>query len=64
MWNLPRPGIKPVSPSSAGGFLSTLPPGKSWDSFENGGWGRNRRKILRVVEGMKTASELHSQKEC
>ena len=29
MWNLPRPGIKPVSPASAGGFLTSLPPGKS-----------------------------------
>ena len=28
-WNLPRPGIKPVSPALAGGFLSTVPPGKS-----------------------------------
>ena len=29
MWNLPGPGIKPVSPSLAGRFLSTVPPGKS-----------------------------------
>ena len=29
MWNLPRPGINPVSPSLASGFLSTMPPGKS-----------------------------------
>ena len=28
MWDLPGPGIKPVSPSLAGGFLSTEPPGK------------------------------------
>ena len=28
MWNLPRPGIKPVSPSLAGRFLSTGQPGK------------------------------------
>ena len=28
IWNLPRPGIKPVSPASAGGFLTTRPPGK------------------------------------
>ena len=29
MWNLPGPGIKPMSPSLAGRFLSTVPPGKS-----------------------------------
>ena len=29
MWDLPRPGIEPVSPALAGGFLTTEPPGKS-----------------------------------
>ena len=29
MWNVPRPGIIPMSPALAGGFLSTVPPGKS-----------------------------------
>ena len=29
MWDLPRPGIEPVSPELAGGFLTTEPPGKS-----------------------------------
>ena len=28
-WDLPGPGIEPVSPALAGGFLSTVPPGKS-----------------------------------
>ena len=28
MWDLPRPRIEPMSPASAGGFLSTVPPGK------------------------------------
>ena len=28
MGDLLRPGIKPVSPALAGGFLSTVPPGK------------------------------------
>ena len=27
--DLPRPGIEPVSPALAGGFLTTGPPGKS-----------------------------------
>ena len=29
MWNLPGPGIEPVSPALAGDFLTTGPPGKS-----------------------------------
>ena len=29
MWDLPRPGIEPVSPELAGGFLTTGPRGKS-----------------------------------
>ena len=28
-WNLPGPGIEPMPPASAGGFLITGPPGKS-----------------------------------
>ena len=27
MWNVPRPGIEPVSPALADRFLSTVPPG-------------------------------------
>ena len=29
MWNLPGPGIEPMSPALAGEFLTTGPPGKS-----------------------------------
>ena len=28
MWDLPRPGLGPVSPALAGGFSTTAPPGK------------------------------------
>ena len=28
MWDPPRPGLEPMSPALAGGFLSTAPPGK------------------------------------
>ena len=28
MWDLPRPGLKPVSPASAGRLSTTVPPGK------------------------------------
>ena len=30
MWNLPRPGLEPVSPALAGRFSTTAPPGKPW----------------------------------
>ena len=28
MWDLPRPGLEPVSPALAGSFSTTAPPGK------------------------------------
>ena len=28
MWELPGPGLEPLSPALAGGFLTTVPPGK------------------------------------
>ena len=31
MWDLPRPGLEPVSPALAGGFSTTAPPGKPPD---------------------------------
>ena len=33
MWDLPRPGPEPVSPALAGGFLTTVPPEKSFSSL-------------------------------
>ena len=33
MWDLPGPGIEPVSPVLAGRFLTTVPPGKSHKSL-------------------------------
>ena len=33
MWVLPGPGIEPVSPALAGGFLTTEPPGKPKAAF-------------------------------
>ena len=32
MWDLPRRGLEPAFPALAGGFLTTVPPGKSRDS--------------------------------
>ena len=33
MWDLPGPGLEPVSPALAGGFLTTVPPGKPGKIF-------------------------------
>ena len=33
MWDLPRPGLEPVSPALAGGFSTTAPPGKPYAQF-------------------------------
>ena len=33
MWDLPRPGLEPVSPALAGRFSTTAPPGKPLFSF-------------------------------
>ena len=33
MWDLPGPGLKPMSPALAGRFLITVPPGKSSNGF-------------------------------
>ena len=30
MWDLPRPGLEPVSPALAGRFSTTAPPGKPY----------------------------------
>ena len=33
VWNLPGPGMEPVSSALAGGLLTTVPPGESWLQF-------------------------------
>ena len=33
MWDLPRPGLEPVSPALAGGLSTTAPPGKPYVQF-------------------------------
>ena len=43
MWDLPGPGLEPVSPALAGGFLTTVPPGKpKMKGFKI----KNRRKFI------------------
>ena len=34
MWDLPGPGLEPVSPALTGGFLTTAPPGKSQGPYD------------------------------
>ena len=41
MWDLPRPGLEPVSPALAGRFSTTAPPGKSLFLFLNDRQGKN-----------------------
>ena len=38
MWSLAGPGIEPMSPALAGGFLSTVPLGKSINSYFKCKW--------------------------
>ena len=35
MWDLPRPGLEPVSPALAGRFSTTAPPGKPYSFVFN-----------------------------
>ena len=44
MWDLPGPGLKPVSPALAGGFLTTVPPGKPGGCFN-----RKEKEIGRAI---------------
>ena len=37
MWDLPRPGLEPLSPALAGRFSTTAPPGKPHWAFEQAG---------------------------
>ena len=34
MWDLPRPGLEPVSPASAGRLSTTAPPGKRYSFYK------------------------------
>ena len=42
MWDLPRPGLEPVSPALAGGFLTAAPPGKPATKFLSDSLSSNR----------------------
>ena len=46
MWDLPRPGLEPVSPALAGRFSTTAPPGKSKSHLLNVNSGVVERDLL------------------
>ena len=44
MWDLPGPGLEPMSPALAGGLLTTAPPGKSLQPALN-----NKSSLIKIV---------------
>ena len=70
MWDPPGPGIKPVSPALAGGFLTTAPPGKFLKKIiEGGGLPRRRATDLQDREPSPTAGagpflEIGGERNC
>ena len=61
MWDLPRPGIKPVCPALAGGFLTTVPPGKPQKfliklNIQGLPWWRSGQDSMLPVQGARVQS--------
>ena len=54
-WDLPRPGLEPVSPALAGGFSTTAPPGKPFNLPFNDGHLEAEGGCLTWVTGRKAA---------
>ena len=52
MWDLPRPGVEPVSPALTGGFLTTAPPGKSSIVFDKLVSGNSYVRKLNVITSL------------
>ena len=50
MWDLPRPGLEPVSPALAGRFSTTAPPGKPCPVLLSKPW--NSKKIIIAFQNM------------
>ena len=50
MWTLPIPGIQPVAPTLAGGFLSTAPPGNSFTWYSDNKYYINVKLSLTCLE--------------
>ena len=49
MWDLPRPGLEPVSPALAGRFSTTAPPGKPGSEFSNSQNCWNLRRLINQI---------------
>ena len=66
MWDLPGPGLEPTSPALAGGFLTTVPPGKSLNDPLQSSWGASPRKQSpnwKIEEGAAGGDESHRLNE-
>ena len=50
MWDLPRPGLEPVSPALAGRFSTTAPPGKPQIHFLIASSGRRGVLTLKLLK--------------
>ena len=50
MWDLPGPGLEPVSPALAGGFLTTAPPGKPYNIILVSGVQHSDSVFLQVIK--------------
>ena len=64
MWDLPRPGLEPVSPALAGRFSTTVPPGKPSISFFVSGKGCKREFHKLLKRGTKYFCSLLSGSIC
>ena len=62
MWDLPEPGIEPVSPALAGKFLTTAPPGKSRRTLLQRKKGSQEGCSKQIVYGFSLADSLPGKK--
>ena len=49
MWDLPRPGLEPVSPALAGRLSTTAPPGKPYRQFLQSIQGTDHSNLMQIV---------------
>ena len=53
LWDLPAPGMEPLSPALQGGFLTTRPPGKAWTFLYFTSWAGFSYHILSLFKFFK-----------
>ena len=67
MWDLPGPGLEPVSPALAGRFLTTAPPGKpsvySLSSLSSQKKKKKRKEKKEEEEGRRKEGRKGGQKK-